>query len=180
MCRRRPTFPTWFPAGSGSITLQSPTIWRQLSLPTLQKVTRLCKEAGIISGVHACSKQRYMVEVCAQETDLDYINPLEVPPMGDCDLGECKRRFGQRLALIGNLHTTEVMLHGSPADVRRESLQAILAAGEGGGFVLSTGDQCGRDTPDENIRAMVQAAAELGRYPLDRAGIQAEIERLGG
>ena len=117
-----------------------------------------------------------MVQVCAEETDLDYINPLEIPPMGDCDLAECKRLYGRRLALMGNLHTTEVMLRGTPRDVRRESLRAILAAGEGGGFCLSTGDQCGRDTPNENIRAMVQAAHECGQYPLDQAGLQAEIE----
>jgi len=164
--------------GSGSITLQSPAIWRKISLPTLKRVTRLCKEAGVISGVHSCGKERYLVQVCAEETDLDYVNPLEIPPMGDCTLAECKRLYGRRLALMGNLHTTEVMLCGTPQDVRRESLQAILDAGQGGGFVLSTGDQCGRDTPDENIRAMVQAAKEWGQYPLDMAGLQAEIERL--
>jgi hypothetical protein len=27
-----------------------------------------------------------------------------------------------------------------------------------------TGDQCGRDTPDENIRAMVDTARTYGRY----------------
>ena len=40
------------------------------------------------------------------------------------------------------------------------SLQSayIQAAGGEGGFVLSTGDQCGRDTPDENIFEMVRVA----------------------
>jgi len=37
-------------------------------------------------------------------------------------------------------------------------------AAEGGGFILSTGDQCGRDTPDENIYAMVETAREYGAY----------------
>jgi uroporphyrinogen decarboxylase len=97
-----------------------------------------------------------MVEVCANETDLDYINPLEIAPMGDCDLGECKSKSGDKLALMGNLHTTDVMLLGDKRLVRLESLRALLAAGGNGGFVLSTGDQCGRDTPDENIFAMVE------------------------
>jgi uroporphyrinogen decarboxylase len=118
--------------------------------------------------------------MCAEETDLSSINPLEVAPMGDCDLGEIKRRFGKKLGLMGNLHTTEVMLRGSVKDVRRESLKAIRAAGEGGGFILSTGDQCGRDTPDANIRAMVEVANEFGRYPLDLSAIAREIARLTG
>jgi len=98
--------------------------------------------------------------------------------MGDCDLADLKRRYGDKIMLKGNLHTTSTMLHGSVRDVRRASLQAIRDGGVGGGFILSTGDQCGRDTPDENIRAMVQAAEDLGHYPLDLTAIDAEIRAL--
>jgi uroporphyrinogen decarboxylase len=76
------------------------------------------------------------------------------------------------------MHTTDVMLLGGVKRVRLESLKAIRAAGEGGGFILSTGDQCGRDTPDENLREMVRVAEEFGRYPLDLAAIEREIRRL--
>lgn len=161
--------------GSGSITLQSPDIWRELSLPTLKKITKMCKEAGVISGVHSCGKEMYLLETMANETDLDYANPLEIPPMGDANLAEAKKRFGNKLALMGNLHTTEVMLNGSVEDVKRESLKAILDAGKDGGFVLSTGDQCGRDTPDANILAMMETVKEFGHYPLDLDRILNEI-----
>ena len=95
---------------------------------------------------------------------LTVIDPLEVPPMGDCDLAELKKRYGSKIVLKGNLHTTEVMLRGSVDDVVRASKKAIDDAGKGGGFILSTGDQCGRDTPDENIRAMVEMARAYGKY----------------
>jgi uroporphyrinogen decarboxylase len=165
--------------GSGSITLQSPALFRKLSLPTIKKITKMTKQAGIISGIHSCGLERDLVAACAAETDISYINPLEIPPMGDCDLAELKRDFGDRIALMGNLHTTEVMLRGSVLDVRRESLKAILAAGQNGGFVLSTGDQCGRDTPFENIFEIVRVAKEFGVYPLDRDRIAEELDRLG-
>lgn len=164
--------------GSGSITLQSPELFRKLSLPTIRKITRLCRQAGVICGIHSCGKERALVQACAEETELDYVNPLEVPPMGDCDLAECKEKWGHRLALMGNLHTTAVMLRGSVRDVRRESLKAILAAGSGGGFVLSTGDQCGRDTPEANIFEMVRVAKEFGAYPLDTDRIRHELRHL--
>jgi len=164
--------------GSGSITLQSPKLFREFSLPTLKKITRMCKEAGVLCGIHSCGKERYLVEACANETDLNYVNPLEIPPMGDCDLAECKAKFGHKLALMGNLHTTSTMLFGSATDVRRESLKAILAAGANGGFVLSTGDQCGRDTPFENIFEIVKVAREYGTYPLDIDKITDELHRL--
>ncbi len=113
---------------SGAIILQSPQLFDRLSLPTIREVTRILKTAGVVCGLHACGKERHVVQRCARETDLDYINPLEVPPMGDCDLGRLKEEFGGRLALMGNLHTTEVMLRGTSATVRAASLRALLQA----------------------------------------------------
>lgn len=164
--------------GSGSITLQSPSIWRKLSLPTIKKITKMCMEAGVISGIHSCGKEKYLIETCANETELDYVNPLEIPPMGDCDLSEMAGKYKDKLCIMGNIHTIEVMLKGSREKVRLECLKAMLAAGVGGGFVLSTGDQCGRDTPDENIFEMVGVANEFGKYPLDVDRIKEEIKRL--
>jgi len=151
-------------AGSGTITLQSPQIARQLTLPTLQKITRMAKEAGILTMVHSCGREYDLVKMCAEETDLNCINPLEEPPMGDCSLAQVKREFGDRLSLMGNLHTTNVMLFGTPEEVERAAIQAIDDAGAGGGFILSTGDQCGRDTPDANIRKLVEVCQTYGRY----------------
>lgn len=84
--------------------------------------------------------------------------------MGDCDLRRLKREFGTKLSLMGNLHTTEVMLRGTPEDVITASKQAIDDAAAGGGFILSTGDQCGRDTPDANLYAMIETARTYGQY----------------
>ena len=150
--------------GSGSITLQSPEIFDQFCLPSIIEMTRACKAAGVPSMLHSCGKERHVVERCAERTDLDCINPLEEPPMGDCVLSEIKGEFGDRLALMGNLDTCTLMLTGTPEEVAAASRKAIDDAAAGGGFILSTGDQCGRDTPDENIRAMVRTAREYGRY----------------
>ncbi|RPJ50095.1 MAG: hypothetical protein EHM21_05705 [Chloroflexi bacterium] len=163
---------------SGTITMQSPRIARELCLPTIQKLTAMAKQAGIPTMLHSCGKERILVKWCAEETDLNCINPLEIAPMGDCDLAEVKQSHGHQIALMGNLHTTQVMFMGTPRDVRRASLEAILAAGVNGGFILSTGDQCGRDTPEENIRAMLETAEEFGRYPIDTERIKAELETI--
>jgi len=149
---------------SGHMLANPEPIFRELSLPTLKEVTSLCRKAGIPSQIHCCGPEFDLVRIAAEETDLDSINPLEEPPMGDCNLAEIKRRFGRRLSLMGNLHTTEIMLRGSAEKVREASRRAIDAAAEGGGFILSTGDQCGRDTPFENIFAMIETAREYGRY----------------
>ena len=84
--------------------------------------------------------------------------------MGDCDLAEIERKWGHRIALKGNLHTTGIMLMGTPDQVEEAAKKAIDAAAPGGGFVLSTGDQCGRDTPEANIFRLVETARKYGRY----------------
>ena len=83
-------------------------------------------------------------------------------PMGDCNLSELKELYGNKIVLEGNLHTTSVMLSGTVDEVADACRQAIDDAGAGGGFILSTGDQCGGDTPEENIRAVVETARVYG------------------
>ena len=119
---------------------------------------------GIPSHVHSCGPEKELIRICHDETALTVIDPLEIPPMGDCDLKQIKRLYGDTLVLKGNLHTTNVMLRGTPEDVARASRQAIDDGAAGGRFILSTGDQCGRDTPDENIFAMIETARTYGRY----------------
>jgi len=150
--------------GSGMMISNPEPIFRQLCLPTIQEVTRICKEAGVPSQIHCCGPEADLVRICAEETELSSINPLEIPPMGDCDLALLKREYGHKLSLMGNLHTTDVMLKGSVQTVIDAAKQAIDDAAAGGGFILSTGDQCGRDTPDENLRALIDTARTYGKY----------------
>ncbi|MEI8245037.1 MAG: uroporphyrinogen decarboxylase family protein [Lentisphaerota bacterium] len=150
--------------GSGSMIYQSPEFVRKYSLPAVKRAIELATAAGIPTHVHSCGPEKELVKIMAEETSLTVIDPLEIPPMGDCNLAELKRLYGKKLTLKGNLHTTEVMLKGSVQDVINASKKAIDDAKEGGRFILSTGDQCGRDTPFENIFAMVETARTYGKY----------------
>ena len=150
--------------GSGTLVFQTVEIFRQLAFPAVKRAIELATESGVPTHVHSCGPEKELVKAFAEETTLTVIDPLEQPPMGDCDLAELKRLYGDRIVLKGNLHTTRDMLRGSAEDVVAASKKAIDAAAEGGRFILSTGDQCGRDTPDENLRAMVETARTYGRY----------------
>ena len=83
---------------------------------------------------------------------LPVIDPLEVPPMGDCNLAELKRLHGRTLTLKGNLHTTEVMLRGTPDDVRSQVVNAISQTG-GKRLIIGTGCVTLVNTPESNLRA---------------------------
>lgn len=150
--------------GSGTLTMSSPRLVERYAIPALRKWSRMAKDAGVATMLHSCGKSRLLVDMLVEQTDIDCINPLEMSPMGDVDLGEVKLARGKEIALMGNLHTTDTMLYGTPDDVYAASKHALDVAKEGGGFILSTGDQCPIDTPDENLFAMIQAVKDFGSY----------------
>ena len=150
--------------GSGTLVFQTVEMFRKLALPSVKRAIELAAAAGLPTHIHSCGPETALVKIMAEETGLTVIDPLEKPPMGDCILADLKRRFGDRITLKGNLHTTETMLRGSADDVIAASKQAMDDAAAGGRFILSTGDQCGRDTPDANLHAMVHTARTYGRY----------------
>ncbi len=150
--------------GSGTFIWQTEEMFRKVAFPAVKCIIERATEAGIPTHVHSCGPERELVRIMAEETDLTVIDPLEIPPMGDCNLAELKKKYGDKIVLKGNLHTTEVMLRGTPEEVRAAARRAIDDGAEGGRFILSTGDQCGRDTPDENLHALVETARTYGRY----------------
>ncbi len=157
--------PDFFCVGdSGTLVTQTVEIFREQCLPAVKRAIELSESAGIPTHVHSCGPERELVKIMAEETALTVIDPLEIPPMGDCDLADLKKNWGKRITLKGNLHTTDVMLRGTPETVAAAARKAIDDAAEDGRFILSTGDQCGRDTPDENLHAMVETARDYGRY----------------
>jgi len=149
---------------SGLMLFNPPPIFRCLTLEWFRKITRYAKQHGVLTHIHSCGTEKALVEMAAEETELTSIEPLEIPPMGDCNLKEIKEKYGHRLAFRGNIHTTEVMLFGTPNEVETACKKAIDDAGPGGGFILSTGDQTPRDTPYENIFKMQEIAETYGRY----------------
>jgi hypothetical protein len=169
MIRQAEEILSWEPdvmmiANSGLMIFNPEAIFREICLEWLKKVTALAKSKGVLTHLHCCGPERKLVEISANESDLTSIEPVEGPPMGDCDMKDIKQCFGDRLAFKGNLHTTDVMLNGTVAMVEEASKRLIDDGAEGGGLVLSTGDQTPRDTPDENIIAMQRVAETYGRY----------------
>jgi uroporphyrinogen decarboxylase len=153
--------------GSGTLTMASPELAERYALPAIARYSQMAKDAGVPTMLHSCGRSRALVDMLVEQTDVDCVNPLEIAPMGDVDLAELKAARGSAIALMGNLHTTGVMLHGTADDVYAAARDAILAAGPGGGFILSTGDQCPPGTSEENLFALHRAVADFGRYNPD-------------
>ncbi len=130
----------------------------KFAFPALKEVVRRV-HAAIDAPVflHICGKTTHIVDCMAatgaDALELDFQN----------DFGEMKRMVGDEVCLEGNLEPSGVLLQGTPELVYRKSRELIQSAGPGG-FILSSGCEVPRDTPPENIEAMVQAARDSGAY----------------
>ena len=92
------------------------------------------------------------------DTGADCVEPLD--PMGGVDVEDAKRRIGHRGALMGGLSPL-TLLESSPEQVFEEAVACCRAGGRDGGYILAAGDMVPDRTPEENIRAMLQAANEF-------------------
>jgi uroporphyrinogen decarboxylase len=75
------------------------------------------------------------------------------------DLGDARRRIGERAALQGNIDPS--VLLASPDVVRREVQKALDSYGRGVGHVFNLGHGVPQLTPPENVAALVAAVHEL-------------------
>jgi uroporphyrinogen decarboxylase len=79
------------------------------------------------------------------------------------DMGELKKRYGDRLCFFGGVNA-ETLITGSSDEVRREVQSAIEQAASGGGLVLATSNVIPPGATYENYRAMRDAIHEYGTY----------------
>ena len=78
--------------------------------------------------------------------------------LGDCDLGEMKRLYGDKVCLMGNYNPV-VLARGREAEARAEARRCLEAAGPDG-FVMSTSDEVPADAKLANMRAVVEEAGK--------------------
>jgi uroporphyrinogen-III decarboxylase len=64
----------------------------------------------------------------------------------------------------GNVQTVDTLIRGTPEDARREVGEILEAFAGNPRVIVGTGDQVGRETPEDNLRAMI-GAAQQGNTP---------------
>lgn len=142
-------------------SLIGPALWREWDKPYIQAITDEIHSQGKLIHMHFHGRCMETVSDFA-DIGLDCVCPFERSPGGDVDgvegLRKVKQMLKNKVTMNGNIHTVETLIRGTPADVRRE-VSEIKEAFEGSArFIIGTGDQVGRETPLENIYAMIDEA----------------------
>jgi len=139
-------------------SLLGPILWRQWDKPVIKAVADEVHAHGRLLHVHFHGKSMETVADFA-ELGIDCVCPFERPPGGDIagleGLREVARRLGGRTTMNGNVHTVETLIRGKEEDVRREVREILEAFSGNPRVIVGTGDQVGRETPEENLHAMI-------------------------
>ena len=80
------------------------------------------------------------------------------------DMEEVKREIGSQICIMGNLDTVNDLQPRSPEEVEQVVREIIEAAKPGGGYIFCTAEGVTDNTPIENVRAMMRAVKQYGKY----------------
>ncbi len=143
-----------------SSTIMSPAHYLEFAFPYEKEVIRLCRKKSAKTVLHICTDSKPILKQMAR-TGAD---ALEIDHQ--VDLRFAKKDVGADVCIKGNLAPVNLILRGTPQDITEATKNAILAAGVGGGYMVSTGDSIPRDAPFENVTAIAKTTKQFGTYPL--------------
>lgn len=151
---------------SASVSEPLPTIvsleyYDKYDYPYLKDLVARWEKAGVHCFLHVCGQSDHILEGLAR-TGCWAISVDE-----NMDIGEAKRRVGDKVVVVGNVDPIDTMQYGTPERIEAEVRDCIRKAASGSGYILSTGCECPIGTPFENLEAFMEAAWKYGTYPLD-------------
>jgi hypothetical protein len=142
-------------------SLIGPNMWREWDKPVIKAVAEEVHKYGRLLHIHFHGNCMETVGDFA-ELGIDCVCPFERPPGGDVDglagLQEIARLLYKRTTMNGNIHTVNTLIRGNPQEVRREVREVLEAFADNPRVIIGTGDQVGRETPEENLHAFVEEA----------------------
>lgn len=127
-------------------------LYEKYAFPFVKHAITELKKNGIPVFLHICGDANHILDLMV-ETGAD---SLEVDTQVSFE--QAKKIVGDRVCLTGNVAPVETLLQGTPEKVYQESIKCIKDIGPQGRLILSSGCEVPRDTPEENIQAMLCAA----------------------
>jgi uroporphyrinogen decarboxylase len=135
----------------------SPAMYREFFKPREEKMWKRAKEivpqGGTKVMLHCCGGVRELLDDLI-DAGLDAINPVQINCTGMSPAG-LKRDFGSRLTFWGGgCDTREILINGSPGQVKQHVKEQMKIWSAGGGYVFQQVHNIMADVPPANIVAM--------------------------
>jgi uroporphyrinogen decarboxylase len=148
----------------GTGPMMSPEAYREFILPRFKRAVDAVKEEGAFCVKHSDGNIWKLLDMMV-DTGIDGVHSLE--PIANMDIGEVKRKYGDRICLLGNIDCGELLSRGTVQDVERTVKETIRAAAPGGGYIISSSNTIHSAVKPENYKAMLDATRRYGEYPIE-------------
>ena len=150
-----------------STTLLSPAYMARYEFPALQEYSDILHAAGKIHLVHMCGEIANAIDLIAAAS-FDGVVDIAPPPTGDCDFrAGHKKLLAAGKCLAGGIDCT-AFVNCEPAEMEEYVLRRLSEVAPGTGFLMGSGDAVPFGTPLENLRAVVRALEQFGKYPVEK------------
>ena len=136
----------------------SKDMYAEFVVPYEREIARAVKQEGAFIYTHTCGSIGDRLGLMV-ESEIDGIECLDPPPLGDVELEEAKEQVGGRIFIKGNLDSVNVLLRGTPEQVVDATRRCLRAGSPGGGYILSTACSVAPGVPPSHIKLMVDEAA---------------------
>ena len=137
-----------------------PELLKKLWFPKYKKIMDPLKEAGTAIMFHSDGKIDDMVPWII-DYGVDALNPMDPYCV---DYHDYKARFGDKIALWGNIDIEFPLTNGTPEDVAKDVKEHMEVLKPGNGYICSSSHSIVNYIPYENFVAFINAVHKYGKY----------------
>jgi len=143
--------------------LVSPAVWESVFMLPFRRWVNALHDCGLYYWKHTDGNIMALMDGLVA-AGIDGIDPVD--PIAGMDLATFKERWGEKVAIKGNVDCARLLVSGTAEEVAEAVEHCIRVAGPGGGYVCSSSNSIHSGVRPELYRAMLDAIRRFGTYPL--------------
>ncbi len=144
----------WYGDCNASTHLMSPQQFEEWALEPCERVCTVMQRAGAVVMLHNSEDRLEGLELQART----HPDILSMGP--NIDIAGVKAALGERIALMGNIDPIGMLQNGTAEEVVAEAEREVRLMADGG-MIFNSGECIPRETPERNMRAMVETARRV-------------------
>ncbi len=138
-----------------------PDMYREQILPHFKKFITLCHALGLKVIKHSDGNLNPILDDLLN-SGIDGLDPID--PMGNMDIKSIKQKFGNRVALKGNIDCVWTLVSGSIEQVEEDVIKCLKDGMPGGNFIISSSNSIHKSINPDNYKHMLYCIRKYGVY----------------
>ena len=139
----------------------SPKLFSDLMVPQLKHISGMAHEYGRPYIKHLDGNVMPILDILIEEVGIDAYHSIE--PTAGMDIFSLKWQYGDKSSLWGNVDSGELLVNGTPGEIRDYCMRLLKECAPGGGYVMATSNAVHDAIPMGNIMAMIDTCNNYER-----------------